>query len=110
METAASRNQSITRPEIQMIGVAQEDLGAEVQEISMGDAFHRALRPDGHERRRLDVAVRRRHHAAARTLIGVGDAKEKGSVGHREASNSLQSEKLDHGEQGDKRRTPFLET
>ena len=33
--------------------------------------FHRALRADRHERRRLDVAVRGRHAAAARAAVGV---------------------------------------
>ena len=55
----------------------EQDLGAERLEIAVRDALHRALRADRHERRRLDVAVRGRHDAAARAAVGVGDAKAK---------------------------------
>ena len=46
-------------------------------EVAVRQPLHRALRADRHERRRLDVAVRRRHHAAACGAIGVGDAKSE---------------------------------
>src|SRR5262245_15502932 len=63
-----------------MIGVAQDDPGADRFEIAMGDALDRALRADRHERRRLDDAVRRRHHAASRRAVGVCYAEIEGHV------------------------------
>ena len=57
--------------------VAQEDLGPDRFEVAVHDALHRTLSPYRHERRRLDVAVRRRHDAAPRGAVGVGDAKGK---------------------------------
>jgi hypothetical protein len=41
----------------------------------MRDALHGALRADRHERRRLHVTVRRRHHASTRAAIGMRQAK-----------------------------------
>ena len=46
-------------------------------EIAVRDRLDRALRADRHERRRLDRAVRRRHDAAARAAVGVGDAERE---------------------------------
>ena len=89
MQAATPRDQVVAGPQIEMIGVAQENLGAELLEIAVRDAFHGALRADRHERRRLDVAVRGRHHAAAGAAVGVGDAKAEGTAsaiedtGHR---------------------------
>ena len=43
----------------------------------MRDAFHRALRPDRHERGRVDLAVCRRQDTAARASVGVRHTKRK---------------------------------
>ena len=77
VQAAAARDQVVAGPQIEMIGVAEQDLGAEPLEIAVRDALDRALRADGHERRRLDLAVRRRQHAGARASIGVVDLKRK---------------------------------
>ena len=54
-------------PQIQMIGVAQDDLGVQVvQQIARQDAFDGRLRADGHEHRSLDVAMRGVQNAGAR--------------------------------------------
>ena len=42
-----------------MVGVAEDDRGAERLEVAVQRGLHAALRADGHERRRLDRAVRR---------------------------------------------------
>ena len=63
-----------------MVGVAQKNLGAGRFEIAMGHALDGALRADGHERRRLDRAVRRGHHAAARAAVAIDDLKTKRHV------------------------------
>ena len=72
MQAAAPGDQIVAGPQVEVIGVAQEDLGAERVEIAVRDAFHRALRADRHERRRLDVAVRASHDAAARARRRCG--------------------------------------
>jgi len=77
VEAATARDQLVARPQIEMVGVGQQDLRADRFEIPMRDAFHRALSADRHERRRLDVAVRRRHHAATRAAVGVGNSERE---------------------------------
>ena len=75
MEAATPRDQVVARPQIEVIRVAQEDVGAELLEIPVQDALDGALRADRHEGGRRNVAVRGRHHAAAGAAIPVGDAK-----------------------------------
>src|SRR5215467_11146560 len=62
MESATPSDEIVSRPQVEMIGVAQQDFGAGRFEIAMRDAFDGAQCPDGHERGRLDVTVRRRQH------------------------------------------------
>ena len=75
VEPAPAGDEIVAGPQIQVIGVAQQDLGADRFEIAVRDAFHGALRPDRHERRRLDVAVGGGHDAAARAAVRVCHAK-----------------------------------
>src|SRR6185295_4230817 len=75
MQAATARDQIVAGPEVQMVGVAEEDLGAQRLEIAMRDPLHRALRADRHERRRLDGTVRGRHYTATRAPFGMRDAK-----------------------------------
>ncbi len=79
MEAATPRDQVVARPQIEVIRVAQEDVGAELLEIPVHDALDGALRADRHEGGRRNVAVRGRHHAAAGAAIPVGDAKAERS-------------------------------
>ena len=65
--------------QIQVIGVAEDDLGAEVVEVAVGHGLDRAARPDRHERRRLDDAVRRAQLAPARSAVTRGDGEAEGS-------------------------------
>ena len=74
VESAAPRDQVVAGPQIEMVGVAQQDLGADRLEVAVGHALHRALRADRHERRRLHLAVRRRHTPAPGAAVGVGHA------------------------------------
>jgi hypothetical protein len=46
----------------------------------MGHALHGALRADGHERRRVDGAVRGGHHTATRSAIAVSHLETKRHV------------------------------
>jgi hypothetical protein len=67
-----------------MIGVAQQDLDAELVELRRCDAFHRTLGADRHEHRRLDRAVRRVEAAAPRSGVPVlGQELEADAVVHR---------------------------
>ena len=75
VQAAAARDQIVAGPQVQVIGVAQQDLGARSFDIAVRDAFDGALRADRHERRRVDVAVSRRHDAAARAAVGVCHAE-----------------------------------
>src|SRR6185295_12347553 len=75
MQAAAPRDQVVAGPEVEMIGVAQQDLGAERVELAVSDALHRALRADRHERRRLDAAVGRRHAAAPGAGVAMRHVK-----------------------------------
>ena len=49
----------VAGPQVQVIGVAQNDFGARLLEVLEEHAFYRSLRPDGHERGGTDTAVRR---------------------------------------------------
>ena len=52
-----------------MVGVVQQNLDAELFQRVLGDAFHRADGPDGHEDRRLHLAMRREQAAGARQAV-----------------------------------------
>ena len=52
-------------PQEQVIGVAQDDRGADVLEVAVQRRLHAALRADRHEGRRLHLAVRRGQRARA---------------------------------------------
>ncbi len=58
VEAARGRDHGLARPLVQVIGVGEQDLGAERFELARGDAAHGAEGGDGHEGRRLDHAVR----------------------------------------------------
>ena len=78
VQPSAARDQLVAGPQIEVVRIAEKDLGAERFEIAVRDRFDRALGANGHERRRLHVAVRRRHHAAARAAVAVRDAEGEG--------------------------------
>lgn len=46
-----------SRSEIQMVSISQDNLGAEFNKFSWLDGLHSTLRSDGHENRRLDLAM-----------------------------------------------------
>jgi hypothetical protein len=71
VQTAAPRDHLVTGSEEQVVGVAQNDLGAERFEIAMQHGLDAALRTDRHERRRLHHAMRCMELAAAGRPIGA---------------------------------------
>jgi hypothetical protein len=73
VQPARAGDEIIARTQVQVIRVAEDDLGAEGLEVAVGDGLHRAARAHRHERRRLHDSVRRRQHAAPRGPIRVRD-------------------------------------
>ena len=65
VQTAQFRDQLMARPEIEMVGVAEDHLEAQPGEVVGGEPFDRGLGPHRHERRGLDHAVRGRELADA---------------------------------------------
>jgi len=69
-------------PNEKMVGVSENDLCAEFTQLPRADRLHCALRPDRHEGRRLDHAMRRRQPATAGLGIWIGrkEFKHAGKV------------------------------
>jgi hypothetical protein len=57
VEASELPDELVTGPEVQVVRVAQEDLGAKRGHLVRVERLDRRLRPDGHEDGRLDVAV-----------------------------------------------------
>ena len=70
METARARDDVIARLEVEVIRIAQDDLGPDVFHVALSHRLHRPARPDGHESRRLHHAVRCLQLAATRATVG----------------------------------------
>jgi hypothetical protein len=67
--------------QVEVIGVAEDDLGAELDEVAVQRALHGALRPHGHEGRRRHGAVRGDEFAEARGA-GLVCHAERETRGH----------------------------
>ena len=63
------------RPQIEVVGIPEQDLHAQIVECVLGYAFDRALGSDRHEDRRLHGGVRQMHVRAASGAV-VGDQFE----------------------------------
>ena len=59
----------------QVIGVAEQNLGARCAHVVMMHALDGRLRADRHEGRRMHDAMRGRHLAGARSAVGRGQAE-----------------------------------
>ncbi len=64
-------------PQPQVVRVAEHDARARRRDLARRERLHAALRADGHERRRLDVPVRRREHGAPRVSVARDDAERE---------------------------------
>src|SRR5688572_22496856 len=73
VETTERADAFGARPQIEMIGIGEDDLCAEIVEIAMCYGFHGALSADSHERGRVHDAVRRRQHTTPRGAVRVRD-------------------------------------
>src|SRR5712691_8605233 len=73
VEPAQLRDQLRPRAQQQVVGVAEDDLRADVRQVVGSDRLHRARRPHRHELRRVDAAMGQLEHAAAGGAVLVGD-------------------------------------
>lgn len=105
MEAAQFANQFGAGTKIQMVGVGEDDLSAEGFEGLLRQPFNRAERADGHERRRVNDAVRSLQAAKARAgWVGRQNFKAKRhspSVSGRQRSNAYLHQNVDHPDEGD---------
>ena len=57
VQAAQAANQLVARPQVKMVGIAENDLRVELFEIPLRLALYRRPRADGHERRCFDHPV-----------------------------------------------------
>ena len=72
VEAASSSDDFHARTDVQMIGVAEDDLGAHFAQFARIDGFDAALGADRHEDRGVDRAVRSGQTAEAGAGGGIG--------------------------------------
>ena len=77
VQTAAPRDEFVARAEEQVIGVAEDDVGARLGDVAVQRRLDRALRAHRHEGGRLHHAVRRLELAAARAVVGTVETEAK---------------------------------
>ena len=70
MQAAQLADQLVARAEVQVVRVAEDDLRAERAHLDGVERLDGRLRSDGHEHRRLDLAMRGAQHACARGTVG----------------------------------------
>ena len=78
VQAAAPGDQVFARAQVQVIGVAEDDPGAGVDQVLLRQCLDRALRADRHEDRRLDDAVggrEQRRGVRVRRWQGAGSRK-----------------------------------
>jgi hypothetical protein len=80
VEPAAAGDGLLARTEVQVIGVAQDDARAGVDQMLLGDRLDGALSADGHEDRGLDRAVGRGQAAASCPAVGGKHLEVEGHV------------------------------
>ena len=81
MEPARRADDLAARTEVQVVGVAEQDLRTRLLDLLRGHAFDRRLRAHGHEDRCLDLAMRRLQHAQAGGRLRVGLEEREHGLG-----------------------------
>src|SRR5713101_7258278 len=71
MQSSSLFDKLDARPQIQVVGICQDDLGADLMEFAWGRGLDRSLRRHWHERRRPHRAVSRGHRPKTRLGVGV---------------------------------------
>ena len=79
MEPAELGDQLVAGPEEEVVGVAENDVRADRPHLVGVERLDRRLRPDRHEGRGRNVAVRRAEDAGARGPVGGDDLKAHGA-------------------------------
>ena len=86
VEAAELLHEVLPRPEVQVVRVREDDVGAERPHLVRVQGLDGALRADGHERGRADLAVSRRDDARPRGAVRRNDAKAQRLVPSRIAT------------------------
>ncbi len=82
MQPAHFADQLVTRPEVKMVGIGQQDLRPDLFECRLGDALHRRGGAHRHECRGLDHSVRGGELSQAGAgWIGAENLKFEGHAG-----------------------------
>ncbi len=90
MEVPVRRDDLEPRAQPQVERIPEHDLRAELLELRRAHRLHGAVGADGHERRRIDLAVREREPPAARGPV-VRDDAEPGHSGRPERGRDPES-------------------
>ena len=77
VQSAGAGDEIAARPEEQVVGVPEDDLGPEVLEIAMRDRLDGAARAHRHKHRRVHDTMRRPQLAAAGEALAVSDGEVK---------------------------------
>jgi hypothetical protein len=77
MESAKLANVLVPGPKIEMVGIAENDLGAEFFEDVLRNGLYGSHGSNGHKDRRLDDAVRQLHAAYAGLSVASFDCEGK---------------------------------
>ena len=86
VQSAHLADEFVPGPQVEMIGVGQQDLHAEIfGQVALGEPFDRGLRADRHEDRRLDGPVRRMQQSRAGTRVRTFGDNFEGDLGQPEA-------------------------
>ena len=75
VQAARARDQRVTGTKVQVVRVPQDDLRAEVFQITVRDRLHGAARPHRHERWRLHDAMGGRQNSAAGGPVSRADCE-----------------------------------
>ncbi len=82
VQAAGTRDQIGAGSQEEMVGIAKNDLGADVLQIAVGDRLDRSACANRHEGGGLHHPVRRPQFAATRCAVAVGDPEVECAGGH----------------------------
>jgi hypothetical protein len=77
VEAAATSDELVAGTQKQVIGVAENDLRAALDQVAVKRGLDRPLRANGHERRRLHETMRRFERAQSRGAVSAAQCEAK---------------------------------
>ncbi len=80
VQPAQAPDRLVARPQVEMVGIAEEELNAQFFQQMLRDSLDRALGADRHEDRRLDRSVRERQSRPAPGAARFVDLKLQGHL------------------------------